>query len=156
MAAGTTSSGVLQPADVLAFAFYNVGLQNKEMTGGPWNKINSVKQEKLRNDIAAIFAPDKAMQALFISEFDQTLETIDEDLKRCVVRQPATKPFFEDIVSTSFRSSRCGIGGSKVLACGRVFEVRPFVQFHSEFCHEACLAECTDRHQSWRFQLPYS
>ena len=54
---GEADSGVLQPAyTVVAFASYNVGIQNPEILGKNWNKTNSSKQARLKNDITAIFA----------------------------------------------------------------------------------------------------
>ena len=148
---------------VVAFAFYNVGIQNSEILGTAWNKSNSEKQERLRNDIAAIFAPHHGMQILFISEFGQMGRSIDEELKGRGVAQPATKLFLKHSSRTQLKFYRstchatiCSTGGSKLLARARMFEVRQTVHFPCEFCYEACLGESSDRHQSWRFQLPYS
>ena len=39
---------VLPRTQLVAFAFYNVGIQNKEILGKAWNKAISSKQEDLR------------------------------------------------------------------------------------------------------------
>ena len=78
---GEADSGVSQPANtVVAFASYNVGIQNAEILGKHWNKTGSSKQARLKNDIAAIFAPQHGIQVLFLSEFGQMTPNIDSEL----------------------------------------------------------------------------
>ena len=43
---------------VVAFAFYNVGIQNNEILGAAWNKPNIPKQEKL-NDVEAFLEEEE-------------------------------------------------------------------------------------------------
>ena len=78
---GEADSGVLQPAyTVVAFASYNVGIQNAEILGKNWNKTSSSKQARLKNDIADIFASQHGIQVLFLSEFGQMTPNIDSEL----------------------------------------------------------------------------
>ena len=80
---GEADSGVSQPANtVVAFASYNVGIQNAEILGKHWNKTGCSKQARLKNDIAAIFAPRRGIQVLFLSEFGQMTPNIDSELNK--------------------------------------------------------------------------
>ena len=64
---------------VVAFAFYNVGLQNKELLGKNWKKPNyDEKKTRFKVDISNIFRFTVGIQALFISEFGQMHPNIDE------------------------------------------------------------------------------
>ena len=57
---------------VVAFAFYNVGIQNTELLSANWPKRSaSSKKVKLKIDIDATFCADVGVQALFISEFGE-------------------------------------------------------------------------------------
>ena len=56
-------------APFVAFAFYNVGINNSELLGAAWNTPASARKAKLRTDLQNIFAPDRGIQALFLSEF---------------------------------------------------------------------------------------
>ena len=40
---------------VVAFAFYNVGIQNTELLSAKWQKRGCTKKEKLKTDIKATF-----------------------------------------------------------------------------------------------------
>ena len=85
----------------VAFAYYNIGIQNTEILGTAWNKPNSEKQRKLRNDVQAIFSAQHGIQCLFISEFGLMSKSIDEELgkeQNRGVSQPATKTYFEDVL----------------------------------------------------------
>ena len=57
---------------VVAFAFYNVGIQNNELLGAKFKKRE--KQEKLKIDIKATFNAEVGIQALFIPEFGNMYE----------------------------------------------------------------------------------
>ena len=105
---GEADSGVLQPAyTVVAFASYNVGIQNLEILGKNWNKTSSSKQARLKNDITAIFATQHGIQVLFLSEFGHMTPNIDSELneekrgKRSGVKQPATQLFSNAFLSNS-------------------------------------------------------
>ena len=117
MAAELTSSGVSQPAGLqassdgshltvdteVAFVFFNVGISNSELLGKCWNSKGSIKQDRLRNYIHGIFAPEHGIQALFISEFGQMSPTIDEELACSLnrgVSQPATTTYFENMLES--------------------------------------------------------
>jgi len=52
---------------VVAFAFYNVGINEKELSGATFKK--NQKREKLKTDIKAMFNGPVEIQALFICEF---------------------------------------------------------------------------------------
>ena len=85
----------------VAIAFYNVGLNNKELLGQKWNKKNCPKQRKLQDDIESIFAAEHAIQALFLTEFGGMDPTIDELLlapENLDVEQPLTKTYFENML----------------------------------------------------------
>ena len=64
-------------APFVAFAFYNVGIQNSELLGAAWNTPASARKAKLRTDLQNIFAPDRGIQALFLSEFGGMEPSID-------------------------------------------------------------------------------
>ena len=92
-------------------AFYNVGIQNSEVTGRNWSE----KYERLKRDIEKIFDPNRGVQAAFILEFGNMYKNIDNSLRsadlqrskrfRGGVPQPAartetsTQELFEWIVS---------------------------------------------------------
>ena len=59
-------------------AFYNVGIQNSEVTGRNWSE----KYERLKRDIQKIFDPTRGVQALFILEFGNMFNNIDKNLRR--------------------------------------------------------------------------
>ena len=65
---------------VVAFAFYNVGINNMELLGTKWQKGTSTKKEQLKIDIKATFEADVGIQALFISEFGGMCPNIDEEV----------------------------------------------------------------------------
>ena len=62
---------------VVAIAYYNVGIQNKEILGDKWTKSKG-KREKLKTDIYAIVLPAHGIQVLLICEYGQMHPNIDE------------------------------------------------------------------------------
>ena len=68
----------LADESVVAVAFYNVGIPNKELMGTKWKKQDSSKKVRLKADIQATLGADVGIQAVFISEFGQMYPNIDE------------------------------------------------------------------------------
>ena len=87
-------------ADVVAFAFYNVGIINNTITGSNWYKQNNGTQQYLREDIANIFQANRGIQCLCLSEFGQMSPSIDLVLREGIdgVSQPSTQEYFEKLV----------------------------------------------------------
>ena len=81
MALRSSSSGGQPPAahecPFLSMAFYNVGIQNSEVTGRNWSE----KYERLKRDIQKIFDPTRGVQALFILEFGNMFKNIDKNMR---------------------------------------------------------------------------
>ena len=89
-------------ADVVAFAFYNVGIINNTILGSNWYKPKNGNgpQQHLKADIAHIFQGNASMQCLFLSEFGQMSPSIDLVLRETIdgVSQPSTQEYFEKLV----------------------------------------------------------
>ena len=110
----SSSSGELPPAaqedPFVSICFYNVGIQNSEVTAPRW----AAKYERLKRDIQNIFHVSRGVQALFISEFGNMFTCIDDEMRRAKLArnnplcggvpqpaahvQPFTKALFEQIV----------------------------------------------------------
>jgi hypothetical protein len=99
---------------IVAAMWYNVGIQNKEVTGNKYWKVNG-KHRKLINDIKNIFTHEECIEILFLSEFGQMGDCIDVDLLKAHsealyqgmakygrtlpdIRYPNTKELFEAIL----------------------------------------------------------
>ena len=88
----------------VAFAFYNVGLQNDMILARSWNRASSDKQKKLRDDIMNIFRNEQEIQCLFLSGFGRMDVTIDNVLHNQRLHNvldglpPPTQQYFEQLV----------------------------------------------------------
>ena len=62
--------------ECVCIAFYNVGIQNKELEKKKWSREDG-KRTRLRRDIKAAFRPVDGVQALFLCEFGNMKNTIE-------------------------------------------------------------------------------
>jgi hypothetical protein len=74
---------------VVAFAFYNVGINDTELQGATFKKNR--KREKLKTDIKAMFNGPVEIQALFICEFGIMH-------KDCLEKTEVTHQIFEELL----------------------------------------------------------
>ena len=57
---------------IAAVAFYNIGVQNKEINSKNWTK----KARRIKKDIDATFSSDHGIQVLLLSEFGNMYERL--------------------------------------------------------------------------------
>ena len=59
--------------------FYNVGIQNKEVTSKYWR---TWKRQKLKDDIQKVFDGMNGVTMMFISEFGSMFDSVDDDIQK--------------------------------------------------------------------------
>ncbi len=87
---------------VVAIAYYNLGVQNKQVTGKHWNKKGGAAQ-LIAKDIEAIFSASHGIQVLLLSEFGNMYDSIDKSWRQSSVGQHhaasnSTLSFFEALL----------------------------------------------------------
>ena len=78
----TGEASQLNAETVWAAAYYNVGLQNGELTGKNWNNKTSVKQRLLKDDFKKILEHKENIEIIFLCEFGNMNPTIDVVLSK--------------------------------------------------------------------------
>ena len=66
---------------VVAIAYYNLGVQNKQVTGKHWNKKGGAAQ-LIAKDIEAIFSAKHGIQVVLLSEFGNMYRSIDKSFRQ--------------------------------------------------------------------------